>query len=112
MGPFDGLMVQTITRLLYLQNSSQSSNNIYVWDDQYQYLSVQAGLGFEYFMPFVKNLSVETSVNLEFDDNWESSSSSPRNTAVAPTVQSTSTWIFKITSPGFNLTSVSIHYYF
>lgn len=110
--PFDGLMVQTITRIMNLQNSSQNSNNAYVYTDQFQYLSVQAGLGFEYFMPFVKNLSVETSVYLEFDDNWENYSNNPRNPAITPTLYNPSTWIFKVNSPGFNLTSVSIHYYF
>ena len=110
--PVPGLLIQTITRLLYLQNSSQKSSNTTVYQDQYDYLSLSAGLGFEYFMPFAKNLSVETSVTLEFDENWESYTATPRNVNSSSTVYSPSTWVFKVNSPGFNLTSISIHYYF
>jgi hypothetical protein len=110
--PFDGLLVQCITHLLYLQNSSQKSNSISVYTDQYQYLSVSIGLGFEYFLPFLKNLSLETSANLEFDENWENYTATPRNTFTSPTVYTPSTYVFKVTTPGFNLTSISIHYYF
>jgi len=119
--PTEGLLVQSITRLIYLQSSNQRSvYDTYIDNqdlsviqfDQYQYLSVQAGLGFEYFMPFVKNLSVETSAYLEFDNNWETYTITPRNPAYPPVSYNPSTWIFKVNSPGFNLTSISIHYYF
>jgi hypothetical protein len=109
--PFDGLMVQCVTHLLYYQNSTQRSTQIDLYQDQYQYLSVSIGLGFEYFLSFVKNLSLETSASLEFDENWENYIVTPRNTSIAESFN-LSTYVFKGTTPGFNLTSISIHYYF
>jgi hypothetical protein len=109
--PFDGLMIQCVTHLLYYQNSTQRSTEIDVYQDQYQYLSVSIGLGFEYFLPFVKNLSLETSASLEFDENWENYTANEFNQNVVVTANP-STYVFKVTTPGFNLTSISIHYYF
>ena len=110
--PADGLLVQTITRFQYLDNSVQKSGNSAIGLDQYQYLSVQAGIGFEYFLPFAKDLSVETCVNLEFDQNWETYTITYRNPSIKPTSQNPSTWMFRVTTPGFNLTNLSVHYYF
>jgi hypothetical protein len=122
--PVEGLWIKFTNQYLYFQNSSQSShaadvlNNLNqnvvtneVLTDQYQYLSVSAGLGFEYFLPFVKNLSLETSETLEFDTNWETYVVN-FPAGYTGSSQNYSTWILKVTSPGFNLTSLTFHYYF
>ena len=114
--PFDGFWVQALTRFLYFENSAQSSLDNYtltsdVLSDHYQSLSVAAGLGFEYFLPFLKNLSLETSETVEFDTNWETYTDTSRKTSKV-TTENYSTWVLQVVSPGFNLTSLSIHYYF
>jgi hypothetical protein len=122
--PVEGLWIKFTNQYLYYQNSSQSTRTAdavnsqnqtvlttAVLTDQYQYLSVSAGLGFEYFLPFVKNLSLETSETLEFDTNWETYAVNfPAGYAGASF--NYSTWVLKVTSPGFNLTSLTFHYYF
>jgi hypothetical protein len=123
--PVEGLWIKFTNQYLYFQNSSQSSRALNVlnsqnqtvlanavYTDQYQYLSVSAGLGFEYFLPFVKNLSLETSETLEFDTNWETYNLSFPAGYSGGGSQNYSTWILKVTSPGFNLTSLTFHYYF
>ena len=109
--PAEGFWIQEVNRYLYLENSAQSTSPDGVDKEHYQYLSLSAGIGFEYFLPFLKNLSLETVESVEFDTNWETFISTPTSGSPA-SVQNISTWSLQVVSPGFNLTSLSIHYYF
>jgi hypothetical protein len=109
--PAEGLWVQMVNRYLYYENSTQQSQISSVHTDHFQTLSLSTGLGFEYFLPFAKSLSLETNESLEFDTNWETYITTPRNNSPV-TSQNYSTWVLKTVSPGFNLTSLSVHYYF
>jgi len=110
--PCEGLWAQFLTRLLYSVTSSQRSSSLDVTTDRIEFLSLAAGLGFEYFLPFAKSLSLESGVNLQFDNSWESFSDVPRNPLLAPRTATPSLWSMRVVSPGFNLTALSIHYYF
>jgi len=68
--PAEDVFVQWIARLSYSQTFYQNSNSSVISTSQNQDLSLFIGPGFEAFVPFWKNISIEGNIGLSLDSHW------------------------------------------
>jgi len=121
--PVRDVFVQMIERATYSQNYIQTtgttSQNGYIYGtsnnvSQNQQINLFWGLGFEAFIPFWRNLSIEGSVGLSANANFNQASSiyNPTYTTLPNTQTSSGLLTGGAGSNTFSLLNGSVHFYF
>jgi hypothetical protein len=112
--PAENVYVQWLERITYYQTFSQSDYSGDLSTNQSQDLTFFTGPGFEAFVPFWKNLSIEGNIGLAVDSHWVQSAQSGTSTFPSSGSSTTSHWTLSF---GWNNTITSIlnaavHIYF
>lgn len=121
--PVRDVFVQMIERVTYSQNYVQTTGTVnengYVYGDsnnvaQNQQINVFWGLGFEAFIPFWRNLSIEGSVGVSANATFNQNSSiyNPAYSTLPNTQTSSGLLTGGADSDTFSLVNGAVHFYF
>jgi hypothetical protein len=117
--PVEDVFVQWIVQLSYLQNYEQQTDETQspasVSTTQEQILNLYLGPGFEAFLPFWKNLSIEASVGINLSSTWSQNSDLNNGFQLTPNYSYTHTWQwstgFGSNNTSFSIFEAAVHFY-
>lgn len=122
--PIPGIFLQWLTSLNYSTNETETSlssvynSKTYVGfetvDTQQQTLSLFLGSGFEAFLPFFKDLSIEANVGVNLGSNWRQSTTL-YNTLVTSNLNqyfADQNFSAALSASTFSILNMAVHYYF
>lgn len=121
--PVKNVFIQSLERLTYSQNYNQSisttsnSGTLYGYEyyyNQNQALGLYLGLGFEAFIPFWENLSIEGTIGVSATASWSETNTFYNSNFSSNTNTHTSAFIFNFGSGSntFSILNGAVHLYF
>jgi hypothetical protein len=112
--PVPNLFIQALLRASYARGDNQSSNYSTIQTSNNETLGAFAGIGFEYFIPFVDSLSVESCIGYMFATSYSTGVTryNPSVYTYGDSDYGRTTLYNDIVIRGLTPTTISVHFYF
>jgi hypothetical protein len=111
--PMKYLFIQLLAQVSFTDNNYQQSADTQINTVDNQTLGMFAGIGFEYFIPFLDNLSVESNIGFYSDFNWVTTTTQYLPAYGLPVaVKQTSDYSNLIQVNGMTFNTLIVHFYF
>ncbi len=110
--PAEDVFTQWLVRVNYTQTYQQQSNTSFLTTSQTQDLTLFTGPGFEAFVPFWKNLSIEGNIGLSLDSHWIQTDSLSNSTYSSNIHSGSWVWSLGLSNTITSIVNASVHFYF